>query len=40
MGVDAEVLEVKVVSVEGKPSKRGRKRKLGDVEVEQLGLDL
>lgn len=38
-GVGAEVLGVKVVAAEGKPSRRGRKRKVGDVEVEQLGLN-
>jgi hypothetical protein len=38
-GVSAEVLGVKVVAEE-KASKRGQKRRVGDVEVEQLGLDL
>ena len=39
-GVRAEVLGVKVVAVEGKGSRRGRKKKAGDVEAEQLALKL
>jgi hypothetical protein len=38
-GVDAEVLGVKVVAAEGKPSKRGRKRARGDLEQMRLNLD-